>query len=202
MVVGLSGGIASGKTAATDYLKSLGVPIIDADEISRELLKGSLLNKPNRALLKVKEHFGIHIFDENGYLMREKLREIIFHNSQQKSTLEAIIHPLVYLQIRTQVEQISYPYVIVSIPLLAESAQLDFFDRIIIIDVTEEIQLKRCRQRDNSPLATIKKIIATQASRQERLKIADDVIDNSGDLNLLHQYLNQLHQQYLSMQAL
>jgi len=198
-IVGLSGGIASGKTAVSDYLHSLGVPIIDADSISRKLLQGSLLSAPNNALLEVRKEFGAELFDNKGLLIRARLRDVIFHNEQKKQRLEAIIHPQVYHQIKIQLAQIDDPYVIVSIPLLAESSELNFFDRIAIVDVSEEVQISRCHERDKTPLNTIKNIIVSQASRQERLKIADDIIDNSTDLTALYKQLDILHLKYLSL---
>jgi len=201
LVIGLSGGIASGKTAATDYFHGLGVPIIDADVISRELLQGSLFHSPSSALLEVQAKFGDTIFDSKGYLARDKLRDIVFNHPGQKKHLEQIIHPKVYQAIRKQLKSINTHYVIISIPLLTESANQEIFHRIAIVDVPEKIQLERCHQRDKIPFEIIKKIIASQASREERLKLADDIIDNSGNLMILHHQLDKLHQFYMNLKV-
>lgn len=198
-IIGLSGGIASGKTAVSDYFAQLGIPIIDADIISRELLSQSILENPNSALMAVKDYFGNEVFDRQGYLNRPKLREIVFADEQKKMALEAIIHPRVYQAILEQAKSYQSAYIIISIPLLVESSSLELFDRIAIVDVTQEIQMKRCQQRDGSSLETIKNIINTQAPREERLKIADDIINNSGSLESLYPQLDKLHESYLNL---
>jgi dephospho-CoA kinase len=207
LVIGLTGGICSGKTTVSQEFSHLGIKVIDADEISRKLLSGSLYSNPSPALLQISKLFGKHLFDNNGQLIRSELKELIFTHTDaeiHKQTLENIIHPLVYLQINQAIqsykEQASAPaYLIVSIPLLVETAELNSFDRILVVDIDDKTQIKRCFQRDKLSIDSIKKIIAAQIPRNKRLLYADDVLDNNQSINDLHNDIVKLHNVYLQL---
>ena len=211
LVIGLTGGICCGKTTVSDKFSQLGVPIIDADNISRELLSGSLSSNPSPALLKISEKFGNNLFDNKGLLIRSKLKDKIFSSanaSNFKKELESIMHPLVYQQIYQLIDhykelvkqqQSPSPYIIVSIPLLIETANLEIFDRILVIDIDKKTQIKRCSKRDNIAVDYIRQIINSQISREKRLTYADDILDNNQSINSLHNEINKLHNYYLQL---
>lgn len=193
-VVGVTGGIGSGKSAATDTFAQLGVDIVDADIAARDIVK------PGTATLQqIAEHFGQHILLDDGSLDRAALRRIIFENAAEKNWLEQLLHPLIGLEIERQLEAATSAYVIFVSPLLVESQQNRICDRILIIDVPEELQLQRTMQRDVNDAAQVQRIIATQASRQQRLQCADDIIENTGSLTHLQQEVAKLHTQYLKL---
>ncbi len=195
LVIGLTGGICSGKSIVSDYFKQQGVPIIDADEISRQLLNAHINDENADALKQVVQCFGQDIINKEGYLDRALLRALVFsqHSSEvinnNKQQLENILHPLIYQQIQQQLkllkEQDKHALVIVAIPLLFESANRYSFDGVLVIDCAEELQISRCLQRDKSSLDIVKNIIKQQATREQRLSIADDVIVNDGDVEQL-----------------
>lgn len=191
-VVGVTGGIGSGKTTATDYFASLGIDIVDADIASRVVVE------PGRpALQAIAAHFGESILRPDGELDRAALRKRIFTNEKEKAWLEALLHPLIAAEIKQSLEQASSPYSILVSPLLIEGGQAAICDRVLVVDAPETLQISRTVERDNNDPKQVERIIAAQASRQERLQRADDVIENSGSLETLHQQINQLHQQYL-----
>jgi dephospho-CoA kinase len=211
LVIGLTGGICCGKTTVSEQFSQFGIPIIDADEISRTLLSGSLYSHPSPALLKVSEYFGKNLFDNKGHLIRSKLKDLIFSSSNannRKKELEALMHPLVYEEINRLIQyyknllsqqKAALAYLIVSIPLLIETADLKLFDRILVIDIDEQSQIKRCSKRDSISIEQIKKIINTQMPRDKRLTYADDILDNSQSINSLNNHINKLHQFYLQL---
>ena len=194
LFIGLTGGIGSGKTTVTNIFSELGVPIIDADAISHEVVE-----KGQPALKTIAEVFGSDVIDENGQLRRDKLRQIVFDDSQARKKLESIIHPLVYGEIKRQISQVSFPYCILSSPLLLESRSQYKVDRVAIIDVPESIQIERAGQRDNLPAADIQKIIDSQLNRNSRIKQADDVLVNDKDLCSLRNKVELLHKKYLEL---
>lgn len=194
--VGLTGGIGSGKTAAGNLFRDLGADIIDADEISRSLTgTGSPLGA------EILRYFGEDVADASGGLDRAKLRDRVFHDPGARAWLEALLHPAIRAEIRRRLDRSDAPYAIVVVPLLVESGSYDFLDRILVVDAPEPVQEARVRRRDGSPPDLIRQIIASQASRQQRLDKADDVIDNSGSIDALETRVRQLHKQYLEYAA-
>jgi len=189
--VGLTGGIGSGKTTVSDMFRGLGVPVIDADEISRELTK-----KTGAAFQPIVELFGKDLLSASGELQRERLRTLIFTNAKPRAQLEAIIHPLVRKEIARQISVVAHPYCLISVPLLLEKTGRKDFDSILVVDCPERLQIARTRQRDQAEPAEIRKIIAAQADRQTRLASADDVIYNDQDLAALEKQVRCLHKKY------
>lgn len=193
-VVGVTGGIGSGKTAVTDYFKQLGIDVVDADIASRTVVEPG-----TPALAAISQHFGDTILSADHSLDRAKLRQRIFSSPQDKQWLEQLLHPLIRDTISQQLAIAKSPYVVFVSPLLVESQQQSICDRLLVVDVPENTQLERTMQRDNNDEQQVRRIIASQASRQHRLEAADDIIDNSGDLAALHQKIKQLHTQYLQL---
>jgi dephospho-CoA kinase len=191
-IIGLTGGIASGKSAAADHFATLGVPIIDADIIARELVEPG---KP--ALDKICQRFGNNILLETGELNRTAMREIIFNDEQARHDLESILHPLIRGTIAERIAALDDCYCIVVIPLLTESGNWEILDHKLVIDCPESLQLQRLQNRDHLDLEQATHIINTQASREQRKSIADDIIDNSHDLTHLKSAVEQLHEKYL-----
>jgi len=192
LCIGLTGGIGSGKTTVANLFVKLGVPIIDADVIAHEI------TKPNQmAYQKIIDHFGKNILNPDQAINRKKLREIIFENIQEKKWLENLLHPLIRQVMRDQIKKIKAPYCICVIPLLAESTGIDFIHRVLVIDTPLEMQIERAKKRDAATEHEIQKIMDAQADQHSRLKIADDVLVNDGNLKVLEDKINDLHQQYL-----
>lgn len=194
LVVGLTGGIGSGKTAASDYFQQLGIDIIDADIASRQVVMPC-----TPALAAIAEHFGDEILTDEGSLDRASLRRKIFANPEEKAWLEQLLHPLIADEIMTNLQTVTSPYAIFVSPLLIESNQMDICDRLLVIDVPEALQLERTIKRDSNDEAQVKRIIASQASRQQRLEKADDVVKNTAGIHELQQQLLLLHQKYLKL---
>ena len=190
--VGLTGGIGSGKTTVTQMFEKLGARIIDADVIVREL---SSAGKPAyHAIIRL---FGPEVVDDNQGLRRHLIRQLIFANAGLKARLEAILHPLVRTEIEKRIADNSHPYSIISIPLLFEGNSAYNIDRILVIDVLEELQVARAAGRDGVDHLEIQNIIATQIDRNQRLERADDVINNDADIASLQAQVCQLHKKYL-----
>ena len=189
--VGLTGGIASGKTTISNLFANLGVPIIDADVIAHAIVE------PGEPALKlVIKAFGPDIINSNGYLNRAKLREQIFAYTQQRECLEAILHPRIRLKMQEQIASLNTSYCILSIPLLLEKDQLDMVERVLVVDCPPNLQSQRLMARDGILADRVKQIIQTQASRKARLAIANDVIYNDSDLSHLIRQVSVLHQHY------
>lgn len=193
-IVGLTGGIGSGKTAVSDFFEKLGIVVVDADLCSRVVVE-----KGKPALLKIEQKFGSNILLEDGNLNRTLLRQKIFSNPEDKSWLESLLHPLIFEELMRQLEQASSPYVILSSPLLVESGQNTICNRILLVDVPESVQIQRTLLRDNESRQQVESIMKSQASRQERLDKADDVIENTGTLEQLEKTVNSLHAKYLEI---
>ncbi len=193
MIVGLTGGIGSGKSTAANYFKILGVPVIDADDITRDLVKPG-----TPVLAKIVEHFGQAILQENGELDRAKLRKKIFSDPRDKVFVEQLLHPLVYEAIKVFSKKNPAPYIIASIPLLIETRDkhAELVDKIVVVDAPEALQIQRIKDRDKFSSAEIKKIMVTQAERQARLNKANDVIVNDGDLDKLRKQVIALDAKY------
>ncbi len=191
-VVGLTGGIGSGKTAASNIFKSLGINIIDADIVAREVIEPG-----QPALEKIKNHFGEDILLPEGNLDRAKLREYIFSKASDKAWLENLLHPLIRDEIKRQLSLSNSAYTILVSPLLFETDQLNLVDQTLLIDVPVKLQIERATKRDNNTSAQIQKIIDSQLPRDVKLAKADHVICNDQDLNSLHLKIKEKHQFYL-----
>jgi dephospho-CoA kinase len=198
-VIGLTGGIGCGKSAASDYFKQKGVDIIDADLLAREVVAP---NTP--AMQKIIEHFGKAIVSDAGELNRAKLRQLVFENPDERHWLESLLHPLIRQRIHREIDEkvreesvmpSKLGYIVLSAPLLLENKLDALVDRVLVIDCDEELQLQRALARDESDAETVKKIIKKQISREERLAQADDVITNNRSLNELHKKLETYHHQ-------
>lgn len=197
-VVGLTGGIGSGKSTIADLFAKHNVPIIDADIVARDVVaKGSPL------LQQIAEHFGTQILLENGELNRGALRERIFHHEQDKIWLNQLLHPAIRAEMQRQLASQTAPYVLFVVPLLIENQLMSFCDRILVIDVSPETQLTRAMARDNNQAELIKQIMQSQVSREQRLSYADDVINNDLPLNEnlaeLEKTIEKLHHTYLAL---
>lgn len=194
LVVGVTGGIGSGKTAATDRFQALGITVVDADLASRVIVE------PGRpALAAIGEHFGPGIIAADGTLDRRALRDIVFANPEERKWLERLTHPLIAQEIIRQIQASQSPYTVLASPLLLESGQSRMAQRVLVIDVPEDVQIARTASRDNTDASSVKAIIAAQMKRQDRLAKADDVIVNDQSLEQLHRAVDALHQQYLDM---
>ena len=194
LVIGVTGGIGSGKTAATDHFKALGITVVDADLASRVVVE------PGRpALQAIAEHFGADVIAEDGTLNRRALREIVFANPDERIWLERLTHPLIAQEILQQIQASQSPYTILASPLLLESSQSRLVQRVLVIDVPEELQIARTTSRDNTNAEGVKAIIAAQMKRQDRLAKADDIIVNDKSLAELYAAVEALHQKYLEM---
>lgn len=193
-VLGITGGIGSGKTAVTREFEKLGINVIDADIAARTVVAiGS------KGLKQIQQHFGDEILLSDGNLNRAKLREIIFQNTNEKKWLEQLTHPLIREEIIQGLQSSSSPYTILVSPLLIESGQFKLVDRVLVVDVPVELQLQRTCERDNNPQAQVEAIIASQLDRDKRLSYADDIITNNQTLEHLAQQVAQLNQQYLRL---
>lgn len=195
LVIGLTGGIGSGKSTVANLFAEYQVPIIDADIIAREMtLPGHPGYEP------VIAHFGSAILQPDGQIDRKKLRQIIFSQPEEKQFLENLLHPLIRQEIERQINTQSAPYVIVVIPLLLESPYpYHFIQRILVVDAPIELQIERGRQRDQTQAIDIEAIINSQISREQRLALADEIIENAGKVADLIPQVRQLHEKYLIM---
>ena len=194
LCIGLTGGIGSGKTTATEMFAELGVPCIDADDVSRQAVA-----RGAEALQEIAKQFGTEVLDENGELNRRKMREIVFSDDNAREKLEAIIHPRVYEKINEFLDGVSFPYCIISSPLLIEKRSHYAHDRVLVVDLPESLQVERASKRDEQSEAEIAKIIHSQIPREQRLQAADDVISNDGDVSHLRTQVHSLHKQYLEL---
>lgn len=194
MIVGLTGGIGSGKTEVSRRFEQLGVTVVDADVVAREIV-----NTGSSSLSAISEHFGQDILNANGTLNRVQLRLRIFENPDEKRWLENLLHPIIRKEIVAQLAESKTPYTILSSPLLLETKQDELVSRVLVIDATEEMQLKRASVRDINNQEQIQKIMATQMGRVERCAQADDIIENHGDLNELDIAVKKLHAFYLQL---
>jgi dephospho-CoA kinase len=192
--IGLTGGIASGKSTVARRFSELGVPVIDADESSR-----SVVAPGQPGLSQVVKTFGSEVLNAKGALDRQALRDVIFADESRRRDLEAILHPLIRADMERQAASAIGPYLVLAIPLLVEGGATDRVDRILVVDVDEAVQLERLMARDSQTLAQAGAILAAQANRASRLKAADDVLVNAGTVSELRQAVDRLHQRYLSL---
>ena len=193
MIIGLTGGIGSGKTAVSDTFKSLGIDIVDADVSSRRVVE-----KGQPALDDIQAHFGDGILDSENKLDRTKLREIIFKNPQERVWLEKLLHPKIAEHIKDQLESSNSPYCILVSPLLLETEQKSYCSFVLVVDVPEESQIARTAKRDGVSEEQVKNIISAQIDREKRLEQADEIIINDGSMEELKKKVVVLHTKYLS----
>jgi dephospho-CoA kinase len=190
--VGLTGGIASGKTTVANLFAALGVPIVDTDVLAREVLE------PGTPLLaEVLAHFGPGVTNADGALDRRALRSRVFADPVERRWLEERTHPAIRARTDARCDSSHGPYVVVAIPLLVETAGADRFDRVLVVDVDPAVQLARLQARDGSTRAEAERILAAQATRAARLAVANDVIRNDGDLAALRDQVQALHGRYV-----
>lgn len=193
--VGLTGGIASGKSTVADLFAQRGIPVIDTDEISRDVVMPG-----SPALAQMVQTFGPDILDEHGALNRRRMRAAVFADDDIRRDLEAILHPAIRAELERRSATAGGPYQILAIPLLVESGA-SYFDRVLVVDCSVETQLRRLLARDAENAAQAHAMIAAQATRQERLDRADDVIVNDGDISALEPQVARLHEHYLRVAA-
>ena len=192
--VGLTGGIASGKTTVADMFAELGAPVIDTDVIAREVVAAG-----EPALDDIRHEFGDDVFDDTGELRRGTLRRIVFADDGARERLEAIMHPRIQARAYSQAAAADGPYQLIVVPLLNESPIRDNVDRILVVDCDESTQIQRLMARDGESEGQARRMLAAQASRDERLKIADDVIRNDSDLSATLEQVRELHHRYLAL---
>lgn len=195
-VLGVTGGIGSGKSAVTARFEALGIEVVDADVAARTVVAAG-----QPALDKISQRFGSNILLENGELDRAALRKIVFDNPDEREWLEGLTHPLIREEIIKGLQHAQSPYVILVSPLLIESGQFHFTQRILVVDVPESTQVERTCARDNNDAAQVQAIIDAQINRTERLAKADDIIENTLGLDHLDREVARLHDQYLSLAA-
>ena len=194
-VVGLTGGIGSGKSAAADEFARLGATVIDTDVIARDVTAAG-----GAAIPAVRGLFGADYFDASGAMDRAKVRERVFSDPSAKKKLEAVLHPMIRAESERQITAATGPYVVYVVPLLVESGDYrSRVQRVAVVDCPEEVQVERVRRRSQLPEAEVRRIIATQVPRAQRRAAADDLIDNGGTLDALHKQVRELHQTYLGL---
>jgi dephospho-CoA kinase len=198
-LIGLTGGIGSGKTAVSDLLAKLGAGVVDTDRIAHQITSSN-----GAAISSIKEQFGSDFITADSALNRDKMRALVFAKPEARKSLEAIIHPLIRQETARQALQLSkngVPYIVFVVPLLIESGSwIGLIDRLVVVDCSEELQITRVMQRSNLPREEVERILAAQASRDERLKHADMVIENQGSLEGLEAEVQSLHQKILQIQ--
>lgn len=192
-VVGITGGIGSGKSAVTDYLETKGITVVDADKVARVVVEPG-----TSGLAAIAEHFGHDILLPDGTLNRAALRKVVFDNPDERKVLEGITHPRIREEIARQLSEAGSPYVVLASPLLLESGQSSFADYVVVVDVPESVQLSRTMTRDNNSKQLVKSIMAVQLDRETRLVRADTSISNEGTLEELHTRVDALHADLLS----
>jgi dephospho-CoA kinase len=192
--IGLTGGIASGKSTVAELFAALQVPVIDTDKIAREVVEPG-----QPPLEKLVERFGTGILTPDGHLDRPKLRDIVFSDPLARADLEALTHPAIGSAVETLAAAAGGPYQILVIPLLVEKGLGNRLDRVLVVDCPEALQVQRLRARDGSSAAQAQAILDAQASRAARLKAADDVIHNESDVAALRQQVQTLHRHYLEL---
>jgi dephospho-CoA kinase len=192
--IGLTGGIASGKSTVSEAFTQLGIPVIDADVVAREVVAPG-----TPGLQAVVRRFGDQVLDSAGALNRSALRAVIFQDPQARRDLETLLHPLIRSRMDDLADAAIGPYVVMAIPLLVEGGPSDRVDRVLVVDTDESAQVRRVVSRDHVDEAQARAILAAQASRTQRLSAADDVLENRGSVAELRQAVEKLHQRYLQL---
>ncbi|MFT4822378.1 MAG: dephospho-CoA kinase [Halioglobus sp.] len=195
-VVGITGGIGSGKSAVTERFERLGITVVDADLAARVVVE-----KGTPALKTIEEHFGSEVISKNGELDRAALRSKVFATEAERLWLEKLTHPLIGAEILEQLAVSKSPYTILSSPLLLETSQGELAHCTVVVDIPQELQLERTMARDDNDEAQVRRIMAAQMSREERLQRADIVVDNSRRLEDLDSEIAKLHKKFLSTAA-
>ena len=194
--VGLTGGIASGKSTAAKFFGALGVPILDSDQVARDVVEPG-----QPPLERLVERFGRKILTADGHLDRPALRDIVFSDPKARADLEALTHPAIGAAMEARSAAAGGPYQILVIPLLVEKNLASHVDRVLVVDCDEELQIRRLRDRDGSTAEQVQAILKAQAPRAARLKAADDVIRNDSDMSAVRGQVAALHQRYLELAA-
>ncbi|WEF27386.1 dephospho-CoA kinase [Klebsiella aerogenes] len=192
--VALTGGIGSGKSTVADEFAHLGVAVIDADIIARQVVEPG-----TPALLAITAQFGPQMINDDGSLDRRRLRERIFANNEDKAWLNALLHPLIQQETRRQMQAATSPYLLWVVPLLVENRLTDKADRVLVVDVPRETQIERTIRRDGVSREHAEHILAAQATREQRLAAADDVIENMGPADAVASHVARLHEKYLML---
>jgi len=192
--VGVTGGIGSGKSAVTERFAALGVTVVDADLASRAVVEPG-----TPALAAIAERFGPGILDSDGRLDRAALRKVVFEDPAERAWLERLTHPRIHAWIADRLAEATSAYAVLAHPLLVETGQTGLCQRVLVVDVPEALQVERVMARDDNPEAQVRAIMAAQASREERLAAADDVIVNDQGLEHLDEAVAELHQKYLAL---
>lgn len=195
-ILGLTGGIGSGKSAAAERFAELGVHVVDADHVAR-----SVVEPGGAALAQIVDRFGVPILASSGELNRAALRERIFTSVEDRRWLERLLHPLIRQEIWASLSRAESPYAVLVSPLLVESRQHEQVDRVLVIDVPEDLQLQRVLARDQVSEDQVRAILAAQARREDRLRHANDVLVNDRDLSWLRQEVDRLHDRYLQLRG-
>lgn len=196
MKIGLTGGIASGKTTVANAFAELGVAVIDTDVIAREVVQPG-----QPALAEIVDAFGKEILNEDGSLNRRRMRDRIFSNDDERRKLESILHPKIGEQMRLQSESAGGPYQILVVPLLMETGMACRVDRVLVVDCSPQTQIDRLIKRDNETVDGARRILDAQIDRARRLALADDVVVNDGDPQRVRAQVEELHQRYLSLSS-
>ena len=197
LVVGLTGGIGSGKSAAADAFGKLGATVVDTDAIAHELT-----GPGGAAIAQLRRLFGDGMVDAAGAMDRKRMRELVFADAEIKRRLEALLHPMIRAESERRIAAAPGPYVVHVVPLLVESpGYRERVGRVLVVDCPEALQISRVRQRSGLPEEQVRSIIASQIQRERRLAAADDVIDNSGSIAAMQQQVRRLHEKYLALAA-
>jgi dephospho-CoA kinase len=192
--IGLTGGIASGKSTVAELFAGLGARIIDTDVIAREVVQPGM-----PALLQIRHEFGDRVFDDKGGLDRAAMRHLVFNDNDARERLESILHPIIQAETLRQAKTAGGDYQVIVVPLLVKSPLVHFLDRVLTVDCDEETQIRRLMARDAESEGQARRMLAAQSSRRERLAIADDVVRNDGDLSATLEQVQNLHRKYLDL---
>jgi dephospho-CoA kinase len=191
--IGLTGGIGSGKTVVSDRLAELGIPVIDTDVLAREVVE------PGEPTLdRLAEMFGNDILQADGRLDRERLRALVFSNPGAKKRLESIMHPAIRDKLQKRAETLESPYCVIVVPLLVETNFQEMVDRVLVVDAPREQRIRWVMERNGMTRSNVEQIMESQASSEERARVADDIIDNDGTLEELRRKVDRLHAEYLA----
>ncbi|RXJ72471.1 dephospho-CoA kinase [Veronia nyctiphanis] len=193
-VIGLTGGIGSGKTTVSDLFAEQGVDVVDADIIARQVVEPG-----TEGLNKIADKFGSGMLTDEGTLNRSALREHIFSHPEDKEWLNQLLHPIIRQKMKDDCQQATSPYCLLVVPLLVENNLISLIDRLLVVDVSEETQIKRTVQRDGVSRQQVENILASQASRDARKKAADDLITNEDNSDTLKEQVVVLHNKYLTL---
>ena len=194
LIIGLTGGIGSGKSVASDKFKSLGIVVVDADVASRTVVEPG---KP--ALKEIQDHFGSGIITAEGKLDRKKLREIIATDSKERKWLESVLHPKIGEQITKEISESTSVYTLFVAPLLLETNSQEMCSRVVVVDVPKDVQIQRTAKRDKVSSNQVEQMVAAQMKREKRLEKADDVLLNNGTIEDLEKQVEELHKKYIQM---